>query len=188
MLEVPQPPMTIPPSRKPEDRARADIDRLLTGAGWLIQNRDSIDIEAGRGIAIREFQLAPDHGFADYLLYVDGYAAGVVEAKKAGIPLIGSKPKPTSTAWDCHKIFPRPAARCRSATSPPESKTRFTNLLDPDARSRPVFGFHRPETLATWMEADLKSPGSGLRNQLRLMPGVPRDVPTQPKRRCPVVS
>ena len=32
----------------PEDRARANIDRLLTGAGWLIQNRDSINIEAGR--------------------------------------------------------------------------------------------------------------------------------------------
>jgi type I site-specific restriction endonuclease len=54
-------------------------------------------------------------------------------------------------------------------------ETRFTNLLDPDARSRPVFGFHRPESPAAWMEADLKSPGSGLRNQLRLMPGVPRD-------------
>ena len=55
----------------------------------MIQNRDSVNIEAGRGIAIREFPLAPGHGFADYLLYIDGYAAGVVEAKKAGVPLIG---------------------------------------------------------------------------------------------------
>src|SRR6266567_3032608 len=80
--------MIIPTVGRPEDRARANIDRLLTGAGWLIQNRNSINIEAGRGIAIREFQLAPGHGFADYLLYIDGYAAGVVEAKKAGVPLI----------------------------------------------------------------------------------------------------
>src|SRR5579864_2791402 len=80
--------MTIPATGKPEDRARANIDRLLTAAGWLIQNRDSINIEAARGVAIREFPLAPGHGFADYLLYIDGYAAGVIEAKKAGVPLV----------------------------------------------------------------------------------------------------
>src|SRR5580693_911241 len=80
--------MTTPSGGKPEDRARTNIDRLLIAAGWLIQNRNCINIEAGRGIAIREFQLAPGHGFADYLLYIDGYAAGVVEAKKAGVPLV----------------------------------------------------------------------------------------------------
>jgi hypothetical protein len=51
--------MFIPAGGRPEDRARANIDRLLTAAGWLIQNGDSIDIEAGRGVAIREFPLAP---------------------------------------------------------------------------------------------------------------------------------
>src|ERR1700683_2519044 len=81
--------MNVSTGGRPEDRARANIDRLLMAAGWLIQNRDSIDIEAGRGIAIREFPLATGYGFADYLLYVDGYAAGVVEAKKTGVPLIG---------------------------------------------------------------------------------------------------
>ena len=54
--------MTIPAEGKPEDRARVQIDRLLTAAGWLIQNRNSINIEAGRGVAIREFQLAPALG------------------------------------------------------------------------------------------------------------------------------
>jgi hypothetical protein len=29
-------------------------------------------------------------------------------------------------------------------------ETRFTNEYDPDARSRQVFTFHRPETLAEW--------------------------------------
>ena len=74
---------------RPEDRARADIDRLLTAAGWLIQNRDGINIEAGRGIAIREFQLAPGYGFADYLLYADGKVLGVIEAKPEGHNLTG---------------------------------------------------------------------------------------------------
>ena len=49
-------------------------------------------------------------------------------------------------------------------------ETRFTNLLEPDARSRPVFAFHRPETLAQWLEDELKRPGSALRAKLRHMP------------------
>jgi hypothetical protein len=48
--------MTTPTGR-PEDRARSNIDRLLTDSGWIIQNRDGINIDAGRGIAIREFLL-----------------------------------------------------------------------------------------------------------------------------------
>ncbi len=44
---------------------------------------------AWRGVAIREFPLEPGHGFADYLLYVDAKACGVIEAKKAGATLTG---------------------------------------------------------------------------------------------------
>jgi len=32
--------------------------------------------------------------------------------------------------------------------------TRFTNLLDPDPRSRAIFRIHRPEALAEWLEAE----------------------------------
>ena len=167
--------MTIPAGGRPEDRARTNIDRLLTDAGWLIQNRDSINVDAGRGIAIREFPLSPGYGFADYLLYVDGYAAGVVEAKKAGVPLIGVEIQTSRYSDGLPQNLPaprRPLPFCYESTG---IETRFTNLLEPDARSRPVFGFHRPETLAGWLEADLKSPGCGLRNRLRIMPPVPRE-------------
>jgi len=167
--------MTIPDAGRPEDRARTNIDRLLTAAGWLIQNRDSINIEAGPGIAIREFPLAPGHGFADYLLYIDGYAAGVVEAKKAGVPLIGVEIQTARYSQGLPQNLPaprRPLPFCYQSTG---VETRFANFLEPDARSRPVFGFHRPETLADWLEADLKSPGSTLRGRLRIMPFLPRE-------------
>ena len=58
-------------------------------AGWTIQSRDNVDLNAAQGIAIREFPLKKGHGFADYLLYVDGAAVGVIEAKRTGIPLTG---------------------------------------------------------------------------------------------------
>ncbi len=75
-------------SPQPEQQARREIDRLLTAAGWSVQDADRASIHAARGVAIREFPL-PGHGFADYLLYVDGQAAGVIEAKKAGATLSG---------------------------------------------------------------------------------------------------
>jgi len=56
-----------------------------------VQYRTRANITAGRGVAIREFPLKPGYGFADYLLYLDGAAAGVVEAKKDGLALTGVK-------------------------------------------------------------------------------------------------
>src|SRR6266542_3794308 len=73
----------------PEQRARADIDRLLQAAGWAVSDVAKADIHASRGVAIREFRLADGFGSADYLLYLDGKAAGVIEAKKAGATLTG---------------------------------------------------------------------------------------------------
>ena len=68
----------------PEQKARREIDADLTAAGWLVQSRDELDLTAGRGVAVREFRMKPDFGFADYLLYVDRKALGAVEAKAGG--------------------------------------------------------------------------------------------------------
>lgn len=42
---------------------------------------------AGRGVAVREFILDKPHGRVDYLLFVDGKPAGVIEAKPEGMTL-----------------------------------------------------------------------------------------------------
>lgn len=72
-----------------EQDARAQIDRLLLAAGWHVQDPKAANLHAGLGVAIREFPLKDGRGFADYLLYVDGKAAGVLEAKKKGFTLSG---------------------------------------------------------------------------------------------------
>jgi type I restriction enzyme R subunit len=74
---------------KPEDAARDEIDAALRQAGWIVQDTCKANVHAGRGVALREFPLKHGHGFADYLLYVDAKAAGVIEAKKAGSTLTG---------------------------------------------------------------------------------------------------
>jgi hypothetical protein len=73
----------------PEDRAREQIDQALEQACWKVQDYKSAHLQAGRGVVLRNFPLVSGHGFADYLRYIDGKAAGVIETKKEGFPLAG---------------------------------------------------------------------------------------------------
>lgn len=73
----------------PEAKARKTIDALLLSAGWHVCGVADANIHAALGVAIREFPLNPGFGFADYLLYVNGKACGVIEAKKEGATLTG---------------------------------------------------------------------------------------------------
>ena len=75
------------PSSSPEQLAREKIDRQLALCGWVVQDYFAMDLSAGPGIAVREFPLKT--GYADHLLYADGYAGGVIEAKHEGHPLVG---------------------------------------------------------------------------------------------------
>ena len=76
-----------------EEQARVNIDRILEQCGWAVQNHASINLYASLGVAVREFPLKPGHGTADYLLYVDQKAVGVVEAKAEGSTLTGVEPQ-----------------------------------------------------------------------------------------------
>ena len=125
----------------PEDKARENIDRLLTQAGWAVRDQSDANILAYRGVAIRNFTLKPGHGFADYLLYVDGRAAGVIEAKKEGVTLTGVETQSeryTKGLPDGLPAWSKPLPFSYESTG---IETRFTNGLDPEPRSRPVFSF-----------------------------------------------
>jgi len=136
----------------PDERdARAEIDRLLNAAGWSVQDFDEANIHASRGVAIREFRLKPGHGKADYLLYVDAKASGVIEAKRAGATLRGVERQSAKYLEGLPESLPawqRPLPFAYESTG---AETRFTNGLDPLPRSRNVFAFHRPDTLVDWL-------------------------------------
>jgi type I restriction enzyme R subunit len=135
----------------PEARARQSIDALLAAAGWHVCNVADANIHAARGVAIREFPLNPGHGFADYLLYIDAKAAGVIEAKKEGATLTGVEVQSARYAQGLPASLPawrRPLPFSFESTG---VETHFTNGLDPQPRARAVFAFHRPETLAQWL-------------------------------------
>jgi len=66
----------------PEVKARLQIDKNLIQTGWIIQNKNQLNLSAGLGIAVREYPT--DSGPADYILFIDKKPVGVIEAKKTG--------------------------------------------------------------------------------------------------------
>jgi hypothetical protein len=55
-----------------DGRARQNIDKLLTDAGWTVQNKREDILSAARGVAVCEFPMKSGHGEANYLLFPDG--------------------------------------------------------------------------------------------------------------------
>jgi type I restriction enzyme R subunit len=142
------------------------IDAKLKASGWVVQTYNQMNLAAGQGLAITEFPGA--HGEADYLLYVDEKAIGVVEAKPVGHTLKGVEGQSAGYADGLAAKLPawrRPLPFQYESTG---KITQFTNWTEPHARSRDVFSFHRPETLREMVQAE-----KPLRGWLRQMPELP---------------
>lgn len=139
---------------KPEAAARQRIDAALEAAGWVVQDAEEVNLYAAPGVAVREFVMAPGHGYADYLLFVDQKAVGALEAKKAGHTLTGveGQAHKYSEGLPAHVQAPiRPLPFLLLSTG---VQTTLTNRLDPHPRSREIFAPPRPETLREWLQAD----------------------------------
>ena len=135
----------------PEQQARENIDRLLIQAGWAVKNAGAINLYESAGVAVREFSLKPGHGSADYLLYVHRRAAGIVEAKPEGHTLVGVETQSEKYSTGLPDNLPAYRRSLPFLYQSTGCETRFTNLLDPEPRSRALFAFHKPETLAAWL-------------------------------------
>ena len=148
----------------PEQRAREVIDRKLLQSGWIIQDVKSLNPMAAMGVAVREFPTST--GEVDYALFVEGVPVGVVEAKKseAGEDITAVEKQSARYANSSFK-WVKCEYRIRFAYEATDKLTRFTDYADIKYRSRKVFSFHRPETLA----ALLKQPNT-LRNNMKHFP------------------
>ena len=150
-------------NQTPEELARDNIDRQLAACGWVVQHKKQIDLNAGLGVAVREYQT--EVGPADYILFVDRKPVGVIEAKKEeeGVRLTVVEGQSAEYAASKLKhLHNDPLPFVYESTG---SLTRFTDYRDPKPRSRPVFRFHRPESFRD----GLKNPKS-LRERLLALP------------------
>ena len=150
----------------PERKARRIIDANLEAAGWLVQSQDNLDLAAGPGVAVREFPMKPGFGTADYVLYVDRMAIGAIEAKPEGT-LTGVEEQSEKYAVGLPDDLPAHHRPLPFVFESNGSRTAFTNGLDPTPRSRHVFNFPRPETLADWSALSTQ-----MRARLRTLPAL----------------
>jgi type I restriction enzyme R subunit len=147
----------------PEQKARQQIDRQLNQSGWLLQDYTDMDITAGPGVAVREFPLK--NGVADYMLYVEGRAAGVIEAKPEDFTLTGVETQSGKYSDGLPRNLPAHRLPLPFSYESTGAVTQFTNHLEEEARSREVFSFHRPEELLRLVGLDEQ-----VRTRLRQMP------------------
>ena len=138
-------------NQTPEQRARDRIDHQLRQAGWEVRGTGEIDFEVARGVAVREYQTAV--GPADYLLFVDRRPVGVIEAKPEawGHKITTVEEQSAGYAAASLKWFSgrEPLRFVYESTG---VITRFTDGHDPKPRSREIFSFPRPETVAEWLD------------------------------------
>ena len=172
-----------------EQRARVLIDRQLTDAGWVLQDKKGLNLFAGQGIAVREVVMRAGHGRADYLLYIDQAVVGVIEAKPEGTTLSGVEWQSAMYAQGLP-----PEVRLRALTvdgrlpfifEASGSETHFTNGFDPEPRARRIFNFPKPATLARWLrEAESAPETPTWRAKVRQLP----DLDTRPLRPAQITA
>ena len=151
-------------NQDPEQIARDNIDKQLIACGWVIQDKDKINLNAALGVVVR-YYLTQDGKETDYVLFVDKKPVGVIEAKREeeGHRLTTVEEQSNEYANSKLKYLNNdPLPFVYESTG---DVTRFTDFRDPKPRSRPVFTFHKPETFRTWLKRD-----KSLRNSLLDIP------------------
>lgn len=136
-------------NQTPEQQARDHIDTMLVAAGWVVQTQKQLNLQASLGVAVTEVQT--DAGIADYVLFVRGKPVGIIEAKREEEGQRLTQVEEQSASYAVSKIKHlkhQPLSFVYESTG---VVTRFTDYRDPKPRSRPVFHFHRPETLTEWL-------------------------------------
>ena len=168
----------------PEQRARVRIDAMLEAAGWIVQDYKAVNLYAASGVAVRE--LVTSAGPADYVLFVNRQAVGVIEAKKKGTTLSGVEWQTVKYQTNVPDEMPAflvdrqrddgSTIRCVPyAYESTGDETWFTCHMDPQPTARQVFWFHRPETFEWEIEDHVRHGGGTLRARIPAMPTLEHD-------------
>lgn len=153
----------------PEEKARFVIDEQLEKSGWIIQDMKDLNLTQGRGVAVREYPTSS--GEVDYALFVDGVPVGIAEAKReekgediTTVEKQSVRYAKSTFKWMKGDISIRFAYECTGEL------TRFTDYKDINYRSRDIFSFHRPESLAYMLKQN-----DTIRNNMKHFPDLDED-------------
>jgi len=154
----------------PEQHARQRIDAMLERAGWVVQDYKAVNLYAGLGVAVRE--LPTSAGPADYVLFVNRQAVGVIEAKKVGTTLSGVEPQTLKYQANIPGALPSylVGGHLPFGYESTGAETWFTCRMDPEPTARRVFWFHRPDSLQWQVEDHVNHGGGSFRARIPDMP------------------
>ncbi|MFD2587309.1 type I restriction endonuclease [Croceitalea marina] len=120
---------------------------MLREAGWLVQSKNKVDLSAGKGVAVREYQT--DVGPADYVLLVDRKPVGIIEAKREDEGYRLTVVEEQSSNYANAKLKYLNNDSLPFVYESTGTVTRFTDYRDPKPRGRNIFSFEYPLSVIT---------------------------------------
>ena len=144
----------------PEEKARVKIDQMFEEAGWQVVDRDfySPTITAA---AIREGLLEGNRE-ADYFLFLNGLAVGVLEAKRKEVNVVSDVVceqaiRYTRFVPECYRAFARPLPFIYVSNG---EETYFRDCRIEDSELEPINRIHTPKEMVKML--GIEDPFAGL--------------------------
>ena len=144
----------------PEEKARVKIDQMFEDAGWQVVDRDfySPTLTAA---AIREGLLNGNRE-ADYFLFINGMAVGVLEAKRKEVNVTAFMVCEQAELYargvpDCYKAFSRPLPIIYQSNG---EETYFRDFRDEDGDLIEINRIHTPKEIVKML--GIEDPYAGL--------------------------
>lgn len=131
----------------PEQKARKIIDRTLQNKGWGIVNRDEYDSNMNAA-ALKEGLLSGNLE-ADYILFLNGEAVGVIEAKRKEVNIcspevISQAENYTHKLLSWYKAIEKPLPLVYISNG---EKWIFKNQRKPESEYEEISGIHSPKQI-----------------------------------------
>ena len=144
----------------PEEKARVKIDQMFDEAGWKVVNREAYSPTL-TAAAIREALLLGNNE-ADYLLFINGKAVGVLEAKREEIDVASDRVceqaiRYTRYAPSYYQSYERPLPFIYQSNG---NTTLFRDCRDEDSDYEELNRIHTPKEIAKML--GIEDPYAGL--------------------------
>ena len=132
----------------PEEKARLKIDEWFEEAGWEVTDRDHYS-PASTAVAIRE-GLLKNNLEADYFLFINGKAVGVLEAKRKEVDISSkhvaeqAENYTVSVPPECYQTYANPLPLVYLSNG---ESLLFKNRNDEDGEYAEINRIHRPKEI-----------------------------------------
>ena len=151
---------------KPEEKARIKIDRMFDDAGWGVVNRDEYSPTL-TAAAIREGLLEGNRE-ADYFLFIDGMAVGILEAKRREVDVTSGVVCEQTDLYarsvpECYRAYSRPLPVIYQSNG---EETFFRNFRNEEGGLIQLNRIHTPKELVKMLGID--DPYAGLPSMKRI--------------------